>query len=39
MTALRPVGPEGGMVANLAPLIDGRPKTVNVETAWARPVP
>lgn len=37
VTALRPVGLEGGMVANLALLFDGRPETVNVEAAWARP--
>jgi len=35
MKALRPVGLAGGMVANIAPVFNGRPKAVNVEVAWA----
>jgi multiple sugar transport system substrate-binding protein len=35
MTAPRPVGPAGGMVANIAPLFNGMPKADNAEAAWA----
>jgi multiple sugar transport system substrate-binding protein len=35
MTAPRPTGPAGGLVANISPLFNGMPKTDNAEAAWA----